>query len=128
MRRLKRLEDNQRSHSATDRNSQLPRSSTSSDLADPSIPQNETEMEDMDLTDRAVHKFVNEIRDQAVLEVGGSKGKAEERAENEPVAEGGSRDAAESGRDKISDHGESQAKSGKSCGFLCWWRILPSWF
>ncbi|KAM7540694.1 hypothetical protein Aperf_G00000021466 [Anoplocephala perfoliata] len=115
MRLVKKREDNQRSHSSTDRNSQLSQSGTPSDLADPSIPLNEkTEVENMDLTDRAVHKLVNEMHDQVVAEVDGSKEKAEERAENEPTAAVDPRGAAESDRDKINVHEQSQAKTAAS--------------
>ncbi|KAM3171221.1 hypothetical protein ACTXT7_017055 [Hymenolepis weldensis] len=109
---LKRRKNNQtpRTHSTSGSNAQPSQPGIKSDTLDPSLAQGEAEfsVNDIDPTDRAVHKLVNEILDQVVADVGGSNHM--EEARNETNITNTSVGVTKVDRDKIKYQEESQAK------------------
>lgn len=128
---LKRRKNNQtpRTHSTSGSNAQPSQPGIKSDTLDPSIAQGEAEfpVKDIDLTDRAVHKLVNEMLDQVVADVDGSNHK--EEARNETNVANTTDGVTKVGRGKIDYQEESQAKMGRSIVVLsidCFTRCLTS--
>ncbi|VDO15984.1 unnamed protein product [Rodentolepis nana] len=86
---------------------------TTSGTVDPSIPEGEA-VKDIDLTDRIIHKLVNDqMLNQVEMPLDGSNQKSEEESKSGASLVNTSDDSTEPGHDKIDGQEEPQAKMDK---------------